>query len=297
MEAAVAALQAQVQQLTLQLQQKNAQQPAPQETESMDKDSSISEEQGTFKWEDVLGEPALVAETEGGRALTSLLASAPPLESVKSQMQHTPRYTSIPQTPPARKNPKDFPLALAQQKIEHVMHLLVHHTETRDDKQLAIGAALARSAWEDLHQARRQSIAGKSYWRLDQRQDDTRPQLFTKEEQAKIQRPQSTAKPRQASNFWGRGIKHAIPDHHEAAAGRPTQGKEKAKARAKVAKTSPEGAMILPPPEDQGRPCQVGQSVAQALGNNQRHAPPHAHFWDRSDALHDGTRSAPIRCS
>ena len=205
----------------------------------MDKDSSVYEEQGTFKWEDVLGEPALVAENEGGRALTSLLASAPPLESVKSQMQHTPRYTSIPQTPPARKNPKDFPLALAQQKIEHVMHLLVHHTETRDDKQLAIGAALARSAWEDLHQARRQSIAGKSYWRLDQRQDDTRPQLFTKEEQAKIQRPQSTAKPRQASNFWGERHQPRDPRPARSSSRMSHSGKGKGKGKGKGCQDQP----------------------------------------------------------
>ena len=135
--------------------------------------------------------------------LCQVLGSPPPFDSMKHLAKSTTKYTGICATPPFRPQHRlDASLQMPQQKLEMAMHSLVHHVETNDKQALLHTAAWIRSAWEDLHQQRRQTLAGKQSFKLDKRTDDNRPRLLTQEEESKItiSRPRPQPKP---ARFWG----------------------------------------------------------------------------------------------
>ncbi len=66
------------------------------------------------------------------------------------------------------------------------MNHLIYHIEENDPKQMHLAAAYIRSAWEDLHQARRHHMARNQPQALQRRQDDTHARLLTDEEEAKL---------------------------------------------------------------------------------------------------------------
>ena len=104
------------------------------------------------------------------------------------------KFQGVPQTTAPRQHKTDKQLYNAQRKMENAMQLLLNYTETNDKKDLTTLAAHLRSAWEDTQQHRRWLLAGKQAYKLEKRQDDTRPRLLTEEENKKIQRfPKPTA--------------------------------------------------------------------------------------------------------
>ena len=66
------------------------------------------------------------------------------------------------------------------------MQQLVQSLEQGDPKVITEEGALIRSAWEDIHQMRRDNIAGKQRAKLDKRTGHIKPSLLTAEEETKI---------------------------------------------------------------------------------------------------------------
>ena len=78
----------------------------------------------------------------------------------------------------------DQKLFQTQKKLETLMHCIVHEEEHHSEAEVI--AALARSAWEDLQQQRRTLITGRQMGKLDIREDDSRAQLLSKEEEENV---------------------------------------------------------------------------------------------------------------
>lgn len=169
---------------------------------------------GGAGWQQVLGR-SRVQPTGPGAPLCDLLQSPPPLTMLRAQQQScpAPTYDKIPETPAARRNQMDAKLQMPQHKLENCMHTLVHALETNNPASISTAAAFVRSAWEDIHQLRREMIAGKGRSKLDRRTDDNRARLLTTEEehkvqQARTQRPQwrsSTFRPTADRGGKGKG--------------------------------------------------------------------------------------------
>ena len=134
--------------------------------------------------------------------LCQVLGSPPPFASMKTLAKQATKYQNIPQTPPQRQNRLDLAMQQPQAKLELAMHALVHHVETDDKQALLHTAAWIRSAWEDLHQQRRHTLAGKLSYKLEKRADDNRPRLLTAEEETKIAQTKARTQPR-PSRYWG----------------------------------------------------------------------------------------------
>lgn len=123
--------------------------------------------------------------TGAGATLAGLMVKPPPLDVLKSPQFSSPNFIGIPQTPAPRKNTIDYKIATAQKKMEDCMQHMVAAMEG-DRHGVNTAAALARSAWEDLHQMRREHLAGRQRSKLQKREDDQKPRLLTAEEEAKI---------------------------------------------------------------------------------------------------------------
>ena len=67
------------------------------------------------------------------------------------------------------------------------MQHMVQSMENHNTQSITTAAALVRSAWESLHQIRREQIAGKQRYKLDKREDDIKLRLLSPEEETKIQ--------------------------------------------------------------------------------------------------------------
>jgi len=158
-------------------------------------------EENQVCWGELLPGDAVTATRPEARELCSVLASPPPFDKLKQVSKTLPRYTNIPNTPPPRpKHRLDSQLTIPQQKMEHAMHSLADFVETNNKQSLLHTAAWVRSAWEDLHQQRRATLAGKQSFKLEKRTDDNRARLLTQEEEAKIVRPRPQPRP---TRFWG----------------------------------------------------------------------------------------------
>ena len=232
----------------------------------------------------MLGRPAQQPTQDRTVTLTHLLATPPSLEQLRHQMQATVRYAGVPVTPNPRRNKIDRGLWSAQQKIESCLHNICQFLETQDDRALGVGAAMARSAWEDLHQQRRTVLAGRQSYKLDPRVDDDRPKLLSKEESAKIvPRGPPKPKPKPARFYWGESSQSS------GARNPPFRGKGKGKGKTRSNSTSPpEGARSPPPPREPGNemvgkilpmsilPAQNflnSQKIQEALDRNKLNAP------------------------
>jgi biotin-(acetyl-CoA carboxylase) ligase len=127
----------------------------------------------------------------------------PPLQLLRSPQFDSPNFTHIPQTPAARKHWSDQKLYTPQKKLENAMQQLVKSLEQGDPQVITTAGALIRSAWEDLHQARRENLAGRQRAKLDKRADDIKPRLLTAEEETKInQSYQSKGKGKGKGKSW-----------------------------------------------------------------------------------------------
>ena len=138
-------------------------------------------------WSVVLKPVKVEAMTETGIGLCSLLAMPPPLEQLRLSEKDCPMFSKVPETPMPRKQHQTyFSLFQIQKKVEGAMNMLVHCAESGDQRSLHVQAAMLRSAWEDLLQMRRSTLAGREFRKLDPRSDDTRPKLLTREEEGKL---------------------------------------------------------------------------------------------------------------
>ena len=197
--------QLQQQQMQQQMQQQAAQAAQPMQVEAEEEGNEDDEEEGDeqVQWGDMLPPRGMIASQPEAVCLSSMLAEPPPLDRLREAENGTTIYTAEPQTPSARKHPIDQKLHTMQKKVETIMHLHIHHFETgdRDNKAIGLSAALARSVWEDLNQQRRALLAGKQAFKLDPRKDDIKPRLLSKEEEKKVRQtpkpPQQRGRP-----FW-----------------------------------------------------------------------------------------------
>ena len=98
--------------------------------------------------------------------LCSLL-SCPPLEQMQKGKKLVEHWEGVPQTPKARRDPRDKRHWTVQEKLECAMHLQVTFAETKDMQALGIATGYIRSAWEDIQQSRRILLAGKQSRKLD----------------------------------------------------------------------------------------------------------------------------------
>ena len=185
------------------------------------------------EWGVLLGRPAQQPTQDRTITLTHLLATPPSLEQLKFQMQTMTRYTGVPATPNPRRNKIDRGLWSAQHKIEGCLHHICHFLETQDDRALGVGAAMARSAWEDLHQQRRTVLAGRQAFKLEPRIDDDRPKLFSKEESSKIILRESPKQNKKPARFnFGENSQSSGPRNP------PPRGKGKGKGKFRSNSTS-----------------------------------------------------------
>jgi hypothetical protein len=213
-------LQAQQQQLTEVIQQQGVPQQMPQQMpqqvpqpmpqrmpQQMPQDGQIEDEMDDdsefpMGWQQLLGSKKTVATNATSVALVQLLENPPPLDSLEDKKSETSLYQGVPETPPPRRNRVDFSLWQGQQKIEFALHNILHHLETGENTKIGIAAAWARSAWQDLHEQRRQLLAGgKGKTILERRPDEQKPRLITPQEEEKInraKRPQA-----KVTHVWG----------------------------------------------------------------------------------------------
>lgn len=173
-------------------------------------------------WESVLGGDRREPSQALAKDLVNLLENPPPLNLLKSDSINITPYTKIPSTPSSRKHILDQKMYIPQKKMEQAMHHLVHSLETQDPQGTQVAAAYVRSAWEDLHQARRDLLAGRQKYKLEKREDDNRARLLTKEEEAKIQ--QAPRFPKGKTQGYPR---HGVPSRQDYQQGGRGKGKGK----------------------------------------------------------------------
>ena len=124
----------------------------------------------------------------------NLLKTAPPIQDLKNQAPHLPKFTGVPEPPPPRRNNKvDIHLHNVEQKLCTAMNLLTQYLESNDQSNIGTAAAWIRSAQQDNREQRRALMAGKQAWKLDPRQDDEKPRLLSAEEEKRI-KPQGKGK-------------------------------------------------------------------------------------------------------
>lgn len=180
-------LKEEVRQLKLALASRNM------EEDKMEPEDEEDEEDN--KWNQVLGAALKRPTHPDAKYLSELLGSPPPLDSITKGKPQIDKWAGVPQTPKARRDPRDKKLWVAQDKLEMGLHLTVQFAETKDMTALAIASAYFRSSWEDLQQGRRQLIAGKQSRKLEPRADDTTPKLLSKEEEKQIFKPRFNQPP------------------------------------------------------------------------------------------------------
>ena len=164
-----------------------------------------AESQGIDKvdWSELLIQELAQPSKPEALELCHVLGFPPPFDSMKHLAKTQIKYSGIPATPSQRPQHRlDATLQMPQQKMELAMHSLTHYVETNDKQALLHTAAWIRSAWEDLHQQRRHTLAGKQSYKLEKRADDNRPKLLSPEEESKIIITKPRQQPRPA-RYWG----------------------------------------------------------------------------------------------
>jgi hypothetical protein len=192
------------------------------------------DDEGTDGWGAVLPPSVLTTSDPSATRLCHLLQSPPPLDTVRGLEEKVPRYQGVPPTPPARKHRLDYQLFGIQRKIEGTMQMIVDYFERGDRQALQFGAAWARSAWEDCHQARRQLLAGKGGI-LDRRPDDERPKLLSPEEEQKL-------RTQQRQRFQQERGRQRFRSQQPQNRSNSRRGKGKGKGKGKGAKSPPTGS-------------------------------------------------------
>ena len=195
---AIAQLQQQLNNLSLQLASLQGAQEPQQASTQMVEDDEDDEFDTPSDWAAVPGDTKVSASSPVACALCDLLEHPPPLELLKGPSQSA-CYAKIPETPSSRKHPIDQKLQIPQKKMEIAMHKLVLSLDTNDTREVQTAAAFIRSAWEDLQQQRRELVAGRNKNKLDRRPDDTKARLLTPEEEAKVRPP-----PPPSRHQWGK---------------------------------------------------------------------------------------------
>ena len=150
------------------------------ETESGDEDP----------WDGVL--PTTRRTPLGAGAELAMRLSCPPrLDGIKEQLKNLHLVQGIPMTVPPRRHRTDRALFTAQSKLEGAMSLMVEVAERCDLSQgpLLQAAALTRSAFEDLTDLRRKTLAGYQASKLDPREDASTLRLLSPEEERRIKPP------------------------------------------------------------------------------------------------------------
>jgi hypothetical protein len=148
------------------------------------------EESGEDPWDGVL--PVSRRTPVGAGAVLAQRLSCPPrLDGIKEHMKSQQLVQGIPMTVPPRRHRTDRALFAAQTKLEGAMSLMVDVAERYDVSQgpLMQAAALTRSAFEDLTDLRRKTLAGFQASRLDPREDASQLRLLSPEEERRIKPP------------------------------------------------------------------------------------------------------------
>ena len=102
--------------------------------------------QSPLQWDAVLQGRAVDPKSEPAAQLAQLLSTPPPLSLLKCREGEFVRFSSLPVTPPPRKNKVDFHLYQAQQKIEVLMHVLVGVVDGGDKRTLCKVGGVTRSS-------------------------------------------------------------------------------------------------------------------------------------------------------
>ena len=105
-----------------------------------------------------------------------------------------------------------------------VMLCFVNAKEEEDNADRYVGAAVLRSAQEDLLQMRRRGAAGRKAHALDPRPDDPRKSLFTPEEERKMR-----GRGRQGAGAGSNGTANRDSKGGRGRKGDDSQGKGKGK--------------------------------------------------------------------
>ena len=172
--------------------------PASPEVDDIDMEQDQDLEPDDLTWADHLRGAQRQVTQPGAISLVNLLSKPPPLDLISKQLKDSVQYKGVPNTPAPRQHHIDIKLQAIQRKIEVAMHMLVHQQEAPSQEVHCLEelAAILRSTWEDVHQQRRVLMAGKFAPKLDNRSDDTRNKLLSKEEEERISKSRSA---RQAS--------------------------------------------------------------------------------------------------
>lgn len=201
--------------------------------DSYDDDS----EQG---WADVLPNNAIPVTTEWGQKLVRRLKHAPPLVELRDYSESIKhRVEGVPITPPARRNTIDRSWQEVGAKLELAMHAAVPAMDGINDAATRATfekvAMFIRSAWQDVHEARRRLLAGSTP--LDRRADAGGARLLTDAEEKRVRMDRKAAASKKNKPSKDKKGKKRRGDYYNGGkqpkGKNPTGGKGKGKKRSK----------------------------------------------------------------
>ena len=151
---------------------------------------------GSEAWADVL--PSGKRQAFGrGMNLVGRIAFPPPLSLVQGYIKEQVAIEGVPETPAPRRSMQDRGLAGTQKKLEAALTKLVELAEKEDGSlqtDIGLTAALVRSAYEDINEARRRMFAGRQAYKLDARGDVTQNKLLSSSEELKLRQGKGKGK-------------------------------------------------------------------------------------------------------
>jgi hypothetical protein len=158
------------------------------------------------------------------------------------------------------------------------MHAAISSLDSANPKRLATALGYMRSAWEDIHQSRRQAFAGRQRTKLDSRPDDNRTRLLTKDEEKEVEKGRMSKQ----KQHWGKEkvmekvAQIGMPHTHCPSGNQGRVEREKENARAERNNKRSDGARVHIRPPD---PCRTqGHNVQEsplklALERNEKECP------------------------
>jgi hypothetical protein len=112
--------------------------------QSMPDTANLSEEDDLpVSWGEVIQPRTVEPSTAEAQRLIKLLANAPPLQDLRSQVTTIPLYSGVPETPATRRNKVDNGLYQVQHKVEYAMHLLVKSVDGGD-----VASMIQATVWD-----------------------------------------------------------------------------------------------------------------------------------------------------